>query len=91
MATLNLWFPHITHQSLSPQGSFSGLHGQPPLSVPLGANRPDISNGPDESEALHLCNHRQLVPSDYVPLNAVLSTVARCNTERDYTMALPPR
>lgn len=38
---------------------------------------------PNESEALHLCNHRQLVPSDYVALNAVLSAVAHSNTERD--------
>lgn len=48
-----------------------------------GGERLDISNSPEESEALHLCNHRQLVPSDYVPLNAVLSTVAHGNTERD--------
>lgn len=38
---------------------------------------------PDGYEALHFCNHRQLVPSDYTPLNAVLSAVAPSNTERD--------
>lgn len=48
-----------------------------------GGKRLDVGNSPDESEALDLCNHRQLVPSDYVALNAILSTVAHSNTERD--------
>lgn len=50
-----------------------------------GEERLDISSSPDEIEALHLYNHRQLVPSDYEALNAILSTVAHINTGRDYT------
>lgn len=70
---------HYPPVAVSPR--FSALWSTTFLSQ--GGKRLDISNRPDESEALHLCNHRQLVPSDYVPLNAVLSTVAHSNTERD--------
>lgn len=50
---------------------------------PCGGWTSAAAAAPDESDALHLCNHRQLVPSDYAPLNAVLSAVAHSNTERD--------
>lgn len=56
--------------------------GQPPCYPTLARSWTSVA-APDGYEALHFCNHRQLVPSDYTPLNAVLSAVAHSNTERD--------
>lgn len=76
MDIIDLWFPPITIQLRSLQPSL--YRGQLP-SHPQAGEKLDISNRPDEGEALHLCNHRQLVPSDYEALNAILRTVAHCN------------
>lgn len=80
MDTLYLRFPHITQQKPSPRGF--APRRRPP-SPPYSGWTSAAAAAPDESDALHLCNHRQLVPSDYAPLNAVLSAVAHSNTERD--------
>lgn len=80
VGTLYLRFPHITHQFPSRRGF--APHGQPPSS-PTVARSWTSAAAPDGYEALHFCNHRQLVPSDYTPLNAVLSAVAHSNAERD--------
>lgn len=83
---LDLWFPHITQ----PPGVFFIFYYYFCIVVSLpipGAKRGWTSA---EIEALNLYNHRQLVPSDYEALNAILSTVAHINTGRDYTTALSP-
>lgn len=78
--TFYLRFPHSTHRDPSLRGF--ALCGRPPSSPTL-ARSWTSAVAPDGYGALHFCNHRQLVPSDYTPLNAVLSAVAHSNTERD--------